>query len=92
MQRGPFSSSTIGTILRLIALSVVVGIVLSALNIRPENLLYHVRLLVDRLYALGFGTVEWAFRYFLLGAVIVVPIWGISRLFALGRRRDDDKR
>jgi hypothetical protein len=78
-----------GTILRLVLLSIVVGIVLSALNIRPQDLFLHLRRLVDFLYSLGFGAVEWAFQYFLLGAVIVVPIWLISRLVAqLGQRGD----
>ena len=29
---------------------------------------------------MGFDAVRWVWRYFLLGAVIVVPIWLIVRL------------
>jgi hypothetical protein len=32
---------------------------------------------------MGFGAVEWMMRYLLLGAVIVIPIWIIGRLWKL---------
>ena len=63
-----FGGNPLSVVIRLVVLSVVVGIVLSALNIRPENLFYYVRLLVQRIYDLGFGAIEGIFGYFLLGA------------------------
>ncbi len=82
-----------GVAIRLIVMSIIVGIVLHALNITPENLIYRLQLFVRRLYDLGFGSIEWAFRYFLVGAVVVVPIWLIARIFGfIGSRRDDDSR
>ena len=36
---------------------------------------------------LGFDAVNWLWRYFLLGAVIVIPIWLLSRLFGNTRGR-----
>jgi hypothetical protein len=33
-------------------------------------------------YEYGFDAFNWLWRYFLLGAVIVVPLWLLSRLFA----------
>ena len=35
----------------------------------------------------GSDAVNWLWRYFLLGAVIVVPVWLLSRLFGTPRRR-----
>jgi hypothetical protein len=32
--------------------------------------------------------VEWIFRYFLLGAVVVVPVWLIMRVLRMGRRAE----
>lgn len=84
-----FGGNPLGVIVRLVIMSVVVGIILSALGITPDNLFYRLTLLVERIYAMGWGAVEWALGYFLIGAVIVVPIWLISRLFGGGRRRDD---
>lgn len=72
--------SPVGVIVRLVLLSIVVGIVLSALGITPANLFYHVNILLRRLYDLGFGWVEWLLQYFLVGAVVVIPIWLVARL------------
>ena len=38
------------------------------------------------LAAIGFDTINWLWRYFLLGAVIVIPIWLLSRVFGTPRR------
>src|SRR4051812_45955060 len=66
---------------RLILLSVLVGVVLAAIGFDPWNILHSIRMLFHRLWDLGFDAVNWLWRYFLLGAVIVIPIWLLSRLF-----------
>lgn len=81
-----FGGNPLGVIVRLVVLSIIVGIVLSALDITPRDLIYRLRLLLQRIYDMGFGAVETALQYFLLGAVIVVPIWLFTRLFAAGKR------
>lgn len=68
-------------LLRLAILSLIVGVLLSALGLSPYDIIESFRQMVARIYNMGFDAVEWAFRYFLLGAVIVVPIWFISRIF-----------
>jgi hypothetical protein len=75
-----FGDSVSGTIIRLILLSIVVGIVFSALGITPFNIVERLQLLIRRIADLGFDAFHWAFNYFLLGAVVVVPIWFIMRL------------
>jgi hypothetical protein len=80
-----FGGNPLGVLVRLIILSIVVGIVMSALDITPANLIYKLQLLIERISALGFGAVQSALGYFLIGAVIVVPIWLISRLFSMRR-------
>ncbi len=87
-----FGGNPVGVILRLVILSVVVGIILSALGITPDNILYRLSLLVGRIYDMGWGAVQWALGYFLLGAVIVIPIWLLSRLLGRGKRPDDRSR
>ena len=72
-------------LLRLIALSVVVGVILSALGLDPMNILSSLESPVRHLFNFGFDTVERLWRYFLLGAVIVVPLWLITRLASRGR-------
>ena len=84
-----FGGNPLGIFIRLVLLSIVVGIVLSALGIRPENLFYHLDIFIRRLFDFGFEWVEWLFRYFLIGAVVVIPIWLIARLIGVLRRRND---
>ena len=72
---------------RLILVSILVGVVLSVLGLDPWNILDSVRVLFQRLWDMGFDAVYWLWRYFLLGAVIVIPIWLIIRLVNAQRGR-----
>ena len=72
---------------RLILLSILVGVVLAAIGFDPYNILRSIQLLFQRLYDLGFEAINWIWRYFLLGGVIVIPIWFLSRLFSTPRGR-----
>jgi hypothetical protein len=65
---------------RLILLSVVVGVILHALGLDPWNILSSVQALLRQVWDMGFDVVRWLWRYFLLGAAIVLPIWLIMRL------------
>ena len=88
-----FGGNPIAVIIRLVILSIIVGVILTALNIRPDEIFYHVRRFLGWLYDLGFDSIESVAGYFLLGAVIVIPIWLIARVFGLlGRRSDDGRR
>jgi hypothetical protein len=79
--------SPLAVVFRLVLLSVLVGVVLAAIGFDPWNILHSIRMLFQRLWDLGFDAVNWVWRYFLLGAVIVIPIWLLSRLFSTPRRR-----
>ncbi len=70
-------------IIRLAILSILLGIMLSFFDLDPFNFWNSLRNLFLRIYDMGFGAVEWMVRYLLLGAVIVVPIWIIGRLWKL---------
>src|SRR5262245_53325399 len=76
-----FGDSVAGTLIRLILLSVVVGVVFSALGITPFNLVERLEHLIHNVMNMGLDAFNWAFKYFLLGAVIVFPIWFVVRLF-----------
>lgn len=79
---------TLGTIVKLLIACFVVGLMLSMLEINPQDVL---RWLVD----LVKGIVEWsvsvfgkAMTYILIGAVLVIPIWLIVQLWrAINGRR-----
>ncbi|MDB5484109.1 MAG: hypothetical protein JWR73_2589 [Tardiphaga sp.] len=79
--------SPLGVLFRLVLLSVLVGIVLAAIGFDPWNIVASIRRLFEWIYDLGFDAINGLWRYFLLGAVIVVPIWLISRMFNAPRGR-----
>jgi hypothetical protein len=82
-----FGGPPLAVIGRLILLSILVGVILAAIGLDPWNLLDSVRRLIQHVWNMGFDTVRWLWRYFLLGAVIVIPIWFLVRLAkAPGRR------
>jgi hypothetical protein len=65
---------------RLVLLSILIGVILAAFGLDPYNIIDSVRRLIIRIWEMGFDAIEWLWRYFLLGAVIVVPIWLVVRL------------
>jgi hypothetical protein len=76
-----FGGSPLWVVVRLILLSIVIGVLLSALGLDPWNILQSVERLIRRILDLGWDAVSWLWRYFLLGAVLVIPIWLVVRLF-----------
>ncbi|MBU6461315.1 MAG: hypothetical protein KGK01_03770 [Bradyrhizobium sp.] len=79
--------SPIAVAFRLILLSILVGVVLAAIGFDPWNIVRSIHLLFERIWNLGFDAINGLWRYFLLGAVIVVPVWLLSRLFGAPRGR-----
>lgn len=68
-------------IAKLIFMSILVGAFLSLFGLTPPDLIRGVKALIDRILDLGFGAVREILRYLVYGAVIVVPIWLLLRLF-----------
>jgi len=84
--RSIFGGNPAGVILRLVLLSIAVGIVLSVLGITPQNFLERLNAIITNIYELGFGAFESILGYLLLGAMVVVPIWLVLRLAAARKR------
>jgi hypothetical protein len=72
--------SPLAVLARLVMLSILVGVILSVLGLDPWNILHSIERLIVAVWDMGFDAIRWVWRYFLLGAVIVVPIWLIMRL------------
>ena len=77
-------------LVRLAILSLIVGVVLAAFGFSPFEIIDSIARLVERIYDMGFAAIEKAFRYFLLGAVIVFPVWLVVRLFKFAGRAGGD--
>ncbi len=82
----------VGVAVRLVIISIVVGIILQALDISPSDLLYRTEILIRRVYDMGFGAFRGLANFFLIGAVVVVPIWLIARLLGAFRDKTRDTR
>lgn len=84
----PMPRITLGTVFKLLILCFIVGLLLTMLNINPQNIIWW---LVDAVVSL----VEWsisvfgkALTYILIGAVVVIPIWLVLYLWrAINGRR-----
>ncbi len=71
------------TFLQLLVLSLVVGMVLSALDLSPWDLVGWVRDTVARVWNFGFAAIDGVLRDLLIGAAVVIPVWLVLRLFAV---------
>ena len=74
-----FGRPPFAVIARLILLCILVGVILHALGFDPGNIIESIRRMVQAIWDMGFDAVRWVWRYFLLGAIIVIPIWLIVR-------------
>ena len=74
-----FGGPPLAVLVRLVLLSILVGVVLAAIGLDPWNILNSIRQLIINIWNMGWDAVSWVWRYFLLGAVLVIPIWLIAR-------------
>ena len=75
-----FGGSPLMVLVRLILLSILVGVILPVSGSIPWNIIPSIKRFVVGVWNMGFGAVGWIWRIFLLGAIIVIPIWLIIRL------------
>ena len=80
-----FGGSPLSVLLRLVLLSILVGVILSAIGLDPFDIWRSLDRLIRSIWNMGWDAIEWVLRYFLLGAVIVIPIWILVRLAKRGR-------
>jgi hypothetical protein len=82
-----FGGPPLSVIFRLVLLSILIGVILEVLGLDPRNVIDSLRRLILRIWDMGFDAVRWLWRYLLLGAALVVPIWLIMRLMGIARGR-----
>ena len=75
------------SLVKILVASLVVGIILAALDIDPRNLLDSAQAAFEKLADMGVSFFNWAFTYILIGAVVVVPIWLITYLWRVIRNK-----
>jgi hypothetical protein len=82
-----FGGPPLSVIFRLVLLSILIGVILEVLGLDPWNVIESFRSLLLRIWDMGFDAVRWLWRYLLLGAALVVPIWLIMRLVRIAKAR-----
>src|ERR1044072_1356980 len=82
-----FGGPPLSVIFRLILLSILIGVILQVLGLDPWNIFDSLRRIVLRVWDMGFDALRWLWRYLLLGAVVVVPIWLLVRLMRVAQGR-----
>ena len=75
-----FGGSPLAVLGRLILVSILVGVILSALGLDPFDIVRSIERLIRSIWDMGFDAFRWLWRYFLLGAAIVIPVWLLMRL------------
>ncbi|GLK67063.1 DUF6460 domain-containing protein [Hansschlegelia plantiphila] len=82
-----FGGSPIGVLLRLVLLCVIVGLVMDQLNLNAFEVLRHAARAIEELIANSADLLRHIGRYFLIGAMVVIPIWILLRIFRMGSGR-----
>lgn len=78
-----FGGSPGAVILKLAIASIMIGVVLAVFGFNPDSLYGAIRSLGEWIRSLGLNAVTRILRYLVLGAIIVVPLWFLSRIFSL---------
>ncbi|MCT7378599.1 DUF6460 domain-containing protein [Chelativorans salis] len=77
--------SPLRVIVKLLVISLIVGFVMSAFHWSPWDIFDALRDTVVHIWDMGFAALGNFFRYIVLGAVIVVPVFFILRLLSYRR-------
>ena len=78
-----FLGDTPGRVLiKLILISLVVGVVMSAFNWTPYDILWGIRDFVLRLWNMGFSAIAQFDDYLIHGAAVVIPVFILLRILS----------
>lgn len=80
-----FGGAPVAAIAKLLFVSLVVGAIMAGLGLDPRTLPAHALAALRAIIDMGFGAFRDIGRYILTGAVVVVPIWIVLRIFDRGR-------
>jgi hypothetical protein len=77
--------SPLSILVKLIFLSLLVGALLAFLDVTPADLINRLIRMLRSIFGLSFDAVRDIGRWILYGAMIVVPVWIVVRLFKSAR-------
>ncbi|HEX4768864.1 MAG TPA: DUF6460 domain-containing protein [Lichenihabitans sp.] len=79
--------SPLAVAVRLVFVSLIVGALMSWLDIDPVDLLVWLRVSVQHLWATGFEGLRQVGHYVAIGAAVVLPVWLVLRILGGARGR-----
>jgi Family of unknown function (DUF6460) len=77
--------SPLSILVKLVFLSLLVGALLAFLDVTPADLINRLIRMLRSIFGLSFDAVRDIGRWILYGAMIVVPVWIVVRLFKSAR-------
>lgn len=80
-------NNVVSTIVKLAVISLLVGFALAFFGIDPKNLITSLGSTVVDIYEVILSFLQWAVKYILLGAVVVLPIWFVFFLIRLAKKK-----
>ena len=80
-------NNVVSTIVKLAVVSLLVGFALAFFGIDPKNLITSLGSTVVEIYEVILRFLQWAMKYVLIGAVVVVPIWLVFFLIRLAKQK-----
>jgi hypothetical protein len=75
-----FGGAIVPTLFKLALLSFIVGLVFAMFGIDPVDLWREFGQTIERAWQLVFDALIWGWKYALLGAIVVLPVWIVYRL------------
>lgn len=76
----------VGTVLKLAVLSLIAGLAMAQFGVRPGEVFVNAGAIASDVADRALAGLGWAWRYILAGAVIVVPVWLVVRLWSRAKR------
>lgn len=77
--------SPVAVLVKLVFLSLLVGAFMAFLGVTPVGLISRVWRMIQSVIDLSFDSLREVGRWIVYGAIIVVPLWLLSRLVSRGR-------
>jgi len=71
----------VSTFIKIVLASLLVGVTLAYLDIRPEDVLRDVGLTPQDIFSYLDRGLRWAMPHVILGAIVTVPVWLVIYLF-----------
>lgn len=75
------------SLVKITFFSLIVGLLLATFDIEPRTLLESLGETAQSIFEVVADVIEWAVKYVLLGAIVIVPLWLIVVFYRAAREK-----